>query len=191
MTTVKTISGDYVITCANGTGNVTINADLAVNGNITYVSELAVDDAFIIIAANNTGATTSMGLIAQKSTTTYAGLRFNSVVSSWELSPNVDANGNPISPYQTISTGNYGNVEVSAYLAAGTNTANIVTTGNVSARTVITTPVPLANLTAVAGSRAFVSDGNLAATGNFGAQIGSGGSNVVPVWSNGTNWYIG
>jgi hypothetical protein len=132
-----------------------------------------------------------MGLIAQKSTTTYAGLRFNSVVSSWEVSPNVDSVGNPISPYQTVSTGNYGNVEVSAYLAAGTNTANIVTTGNVSARTVITTPVPLANLTAVAGSRAFVSDGNLAATGNFGAQIGSGGSNVVPVWSNGTNWYIG
>lgn len=53
------------------------------------------------------------------------------------------------------------------------------------------TPVALANLTAVAGGRAFVSDGNLVASGNFGAQIGSGGSNVVPVWSNGTNWYIG
>lgn len=191
MATVKTISGDYIITCANGTGNVTINADLAVNGNITYVSELAVDDAFITVAANNTGAITSMGFIAQKSNTTYAGLRFNSVVSSWEISPSVDLSGNPISPYLTISTGNYGNVEVSAYLAAGTNTANIVTTGNVSSQTVITAPVALANLTAVAGSRAFVSDGNLVAAGNFGAQIGSGGSNVVPVWSDGTNWYVG
>lgn len=55
----------------------------------------------------------------------------------------------------------------------------------------VTTPVALANLTAVAGARAFVSNGNLVATGNFGAQIGSGGSNVVPVWSDGTNWYVG
>ena len=56
----------------------------------------------------------------------------------------------------------------------------------------IVTPVPYANLgNTVAGSRAFVSDGNLVATGNFGSQIGSGGSNVVPVWSDGTNWYIG
>ena len=55
----------------------------------------------------------------------------------------------------------------------------------------ITPPVPLANLTAVAGARAFVNDSNLAATGNFGSQIGGCGSNVVPVWSDGTNWYIG
>ena len=55
----------------------------------------------------------------------------------------------------------------------------------------VTPPVPLANLTAVAGARAFVSDGNLAAVGNFGAQIGNAGSNVVPVYSDGANWYIG
>jgi len=55
----------------------------------------------------------------------------------------------------------------------------------------IITPVPLANLTAIAGARAFVNDGNLVATGNFGLQIGSGGSNVVPVWSDGANWFIG
>lgn len=53
------------------------------------------------------------------------------------------------------------------------------------------TPTALANLTAVAGGRAFVNNGNLVASGNFGAQIGDGGSNVVPVWSDGTNWYIG
>ena len=56
---------------------------------------------------------------------------------------------------------------------------------------VVTPPVPLANLTAVSGGRAFVSDGNLAATGNFGANVAGGGANVVPVWSDGLNWYIG
>ena len=63
--------------------------------------------------------------------------------------------------------------------------------GNITASTLVTTPIPLANLTAVAGARAFVSDGNLAAAGNFGAQIGNAGSNVVPVYSDGANWYIG
>ena len=56
---------------------------------------------------------------------------------------------------------------------------------------VITTPVPLANLTAIAGGRAFINNANLVATGNFGAQVAGGGSNTVPVWSDGTNWYIG
>ena len=44
---------------------------------------------------------------------------------------------------------------------------------------------------AVAGARAFVNDGHLVASGNFGAQDGNGGSNTVPVWSDGSNWYIG
>jgi len=55
----------------------------------------------------------------------------------------------------------------------------------------ITPPVPLANLTAVAGARAFVNNANLVATGNFGSQISGGGANTVPVWSDGSNWYIG
>ena len=59
------------------------------------------------------------------------------------------------------------------------------------ARRVVTTPTALANLTAVAGARAFVNNGNLVAVGNFGAQIGAGGANIVPVWSDGSNWYKG
>ena len=43
----------------------------------------------------------------------------------------------------------------------------------------------------IAGQRAFVTDSNLAASGNFGAVISGGGSNSVPVWSDGTNWRIG
>jgi hypothetical protein len=68
---------------------------------------------------------------------------------------------------------------------------NISGSGYVTAQRMITDPQPLTNLTAVAGARAFVSDGNLVAAGNFGAQIGSGGANTVPVWSDGANWYVG
>jgi hypothetical protein len=88
-----------------------------------------------------------------------------------------------------IKYASYATVEPSSGNIAG---GNISTSGNVTtAGSVVTTPIALANLTAIAGGRAFVNNGNLAAVGNFGAQIGSGGSNIVPVWSDGTNWYIG
>jgi hypothetical protein len=67
-----------------------------------------------------------------------------------------------------------------------------LTGGNITGALIVaTTPTALANLTAVAGGRAFVNNANLVAVGNFGNQVGSGGSNIVPVWSNGSNWYIG
>lgn len=70
--------------------------------------------------------------------------------------------------------------------ASGNITGNLLTGGRV-----VTTPVAYSTLTAVTGARAFVNDGNLVASGNFGAQVSGGGANTVPVWSNGTNWYIG
>jgi len=45
--------------------------------------------------------------------------------------------------------------------------------------------------TAAAGARAFVSDSTVAAAGNFGAIIAGGSTHTVPVWSDGTHWYIG
>ena len=98
----------------------------------------------------------------------------------------------------TVVLGNDGSVSAVGSITGG----NVImpgsggdmtmTGGNITgAVRVITTPVALSSLTTVAGGRAFVNDGNLVAASNFGSQIGSGGSNVVPVWSDGANWYIG
>jgi hypothetical protein len=73
----------------------------------------------------------------------------------------------------------------------GSTKASLTSQGVFDANVIVTTPKSLSSLTAVAGARAFVNNGNLIAAGNFGAQIGGGGSNIVPVWSDGTNWYIG
>ena len=107
MATVKNTSGNYTITVADGLGLMTINADLDVIGNITYIdsSELKVTDPFITVAANNNGAIQSMGLVAQKTTTSFAGLRFNTVSGDWEISDSVNAEGDQISPYQPILAG--------------------------------------------------------------------------------------
>jgi uncharacterized membrane protein YjjP (DUF1212 family) len=78
--------------------------------------------------------------------------------------------------------------------ASITTFVSFIETGftNIVCQTVKTTPVTFANLptaaTAGAGARAFISDGT---SGTFGAAAAGGGSAVVPVWSNGTSWYVG
>ena len=127
--------------------------------------------------------------------------------------------GNNLGALTAISSAStYGNANVVTLMATfGSNTISttgnitggnilttdlISTTGNISAgnigvseritcQTVVTDPVNLGSLTAVFGARAFILDGNLTAAGNFGAQVSGGGGNSVPVWSDGTNWYIG
>ena len=92
------------------------------------------------------------------------------------------------------SSGSYSNANVAAYLPTYTgniSAGNIGVSETVTTRTVVTDPVNLDSLTPVFGARAFILDGNLAAAGNFGAQVSGSGSNSVPVWSDGTNWYIG
>jgi len=84
------------------------------------------------------------------------------------------------------------------------NTGNVVINSNDSAGNIaqwtfstkgaIFNPVLLyANLPAAttAGLKAFISDANLSPIGNFGVGISGGGSNYVPVFSDGANWCIG
>ena len=117
MTTHKRIDGDYYITSINSTDNVNISTNtvvidghLAVQGNVTYidVTELKIADPFITVAANNAGNISTaifqdQGLVAQTSSNTFAGLRFDNPTLTWQISPNVAANGAPITAYQTIA----------------------------------------------------------------------------------------
>jgi hypothetical protein len=130
MASYKNISDNWYITVDNGTGTIYIDGNLDVTGNITYVSELAVNDAFIVVAANNPGSVTNMGLVATQNANIglYAGLRFNTITSAWEISPSVSANGAPVSAYSPIATGNAtvggANTEIQ-FNNAGTFAANI------------------------------------------------------------------
>ena len=58
-----------------------------------------------------------------------------------------------------------------------------------------TRPVAVGSLptpsSAIAGMRFMVSDSTVAASGNFGATVAGTGSNVVPVFCDGSNWLIG
>ena len=123
----------------------------------------------------------------------YGDITSYSVAQDWDL---IDNNASALSfdtvgkagVLELVTTNSAEGVKMSGYA----NVVGNVTGGNIiTAGTVKTTPVALSALTAADGARAFINNSNLAASGNFGAQIGSGGSNTVPAWSNGTNWYIG
>jgi hypothetical protein len=113
MATFKTTSGDYTVNLgpydsgnAKWAGTMNVNGNLNVAGNITYVTDIAVNDAFIIVAANNTGTVTDMGMVATKGTGSYAGLRFDVASNAWQVSSSVNINGSPVSAYANIATGN-------------------------------------------------------------------------------------
>ena len=123
----------------------------------------------------------------------YGDITSYSVAQDWDL---IDNNASALSfdtvgkagVLELVTTNSAEGVKMSGYA----NVVGNITGGNIiTAGTVKTTPVALSALTAADGARAFINNSNLAASGNFGAQIGSGGSNTVPAWSNGTNWYIG
>jgi hypothetical protein len=77
------------------------------------------------------------------------------------------------------------------------NTANAVSiNANVTVGIVVKSTAALYSAlpsatTTGAGSRAFITDGNLVAAGNFGALVSGSGANNVPVYSDGTDWRIG
>jgi hypothetical protein len=64
--------------------------NLDVQGNITYIdtTELEITDPFITLAANNTGAFSNIGILAQQTSSpdVYAALRYNVTVGAWQIS---------------------------------------------------------------------------------------------------------
>lgn len=66
-----------------------------------------------------------------------------------------------------------------------TKAAFLVASGRYPTSNVASLPVPA---TAGAGARAFVTDATSAV---FGAAVVGSGANAVPVWTNGTGWFVG
>jgi hypothetical protein len=99
MAIVKNTNSDYVITCKNGAGNLVINANTEVFG------ELNCTGAFLTVADHNPGIINYMGMLAQISPNSWAGLRFNVFENRWEASSDVTSDGSEIAPYAPFGDG--------------------------------------------------------------------------------------
>ena len=177
MATYKNISGDWYITVENGLGTVYIDGNLDVAGNITYVSDIAVNDAFIIVAANNTGTVNDMGLVATKvANTAWAGLRFDVAANAWQISSSVYGNGVPVAAYSNILTTG------SSVTAAGSNTQlQFNQSGTFGASSNLTFDYAANKLT-LGGYQAFANTATPANVANavalYSNAVGSGGTGL-------------
>lgn len=123
MTSYKRIDGDYYITTINPGDKVYIQTDevdvagnLTVSGNLTYinVTELNVTDPFILVNASNTATYSSnSGLLTHKTSSDYAGIRYNNNSGSWEVSTSTGSSG---------TTGSWLPIIAGGITAAGANT---------------------------------------------------------------------
>lgn len=175
MATVKTTSSDYTINvgpynsgASKWTGTMNVNGNLNVAGNITYVTDIAVNDAFIIVAANNTGTVQDMGMVATKGTGIYAGLRFDTTANAWQVSSSVNSDGSPIDAYANLTTGG------GAAFVAGSNTQVQFNDGGTFGATANLTFNKVTNVLTVQGSQAL---------GNIGTAP-SAVSNAVVIYNN-------
>ena len=107
MSTYKNTGGNLIMTGNGGLATLTVNyAEVLINGNITQSGNVTTVDDFIVVAANNTGVVTDMGMLAQLGPTTFAGLRYDVASNAWQVSNSVYANGAAnAQAYSTLSTG--------------------------------------------------------------------------------------
>lgn len=141
-------------------------------------------------------------------------LNFDQVFAAGPVLSNIQIANNTISVINTngnlvLSTNGTGKVKVAVDLVPNNNlvqnlgsngqrwstvytqfidvSGGITATGSVRTGVFNANTVPSAS-TVGAGARAFVTDSTSNA---WGVAYTGGGSNSVPIWSNGTNWYVG
>lgn len=114
MSTFKRIDGDYTIQSINDTDKIVIDSNrveitgnLEVSGNLTYINteELEVKDPFILLNTSDTGTYNSnAGILTHKTSSDFAGIRYNTDTSQWELSGSTSETGET-GTWSPIATG--------------------------------------------------------------------------------------
>ena len=196
---INSISSDdsTFVTIEDG---VDVNGEISATGNITgnYIlgngSQLTSINAVTVDITDTNGLTTVYypTFVENRTTAQIAradvDLTYRTddnllTVGNVSVTGNITANNGMFTTIVNTASFTGGLVSVTGNITGG----NVLTVGTVKTGSFVTGTIPAA-AGAGAGARAFVTDADSVAFGN----IYTGGSgNAVPVYSNGTNWYIG
>ena len=186
------ITGSDIVSLRNrsATEDITITTDLDGNAETwTFAVDSTLStpgDIVVNGTVSGTVGSSTLYVAAQPSSNTYIQLN-NTVDSTIQTHANLEIITDASNTSATWTFDTAGTLTAAGNISAG----NIGLSGNITSIVSVTDPQDFDNLTPINGGRAFVTNANLVAAGNFGAQISGGGSNTVPVWSDGANWYIG
>jgi len=203
----RIVNGASNVNIATANGNITVTANVGntwtfdTGGNLTFPTGMTIDNE-----SPNTRIYMTSGSLKIRATTT-ASLKLG-----WDEFTGANANGNLAHLIANggaagqpanlvVLTGNSSSTTYQWVFDAGGNLSapgNIsavgnITGGNISTAGVVKTGVFVTgNIPTAAGvgagARAFVTDAN---SGTFGNLYVGGAANAMPVWSNGTSWYVG
>ena len=173
---VEANGGDLQLWC--DTGNIQLQTfsggNVSVAANINQTSGNITTTGIVSATGNITGGNIKSGAVTYTPTDGTAG----QVLTTY---------GNGKTYFSTVSGGSYGNTEVSNYLASGTDTANIITTGNVSGSYIIgngsaLTSITGANVTGTVANATYATSAGSATTATTaGTVTGNAQANITSV----------
>jgi hypothetical protein len=178
-----TIVGSAINLTASGPGATSVGSSTAIPVVTTdaYGRVSTMTTAAVVAPAGTLSGSTLNATVTASSLTS-VGTLVSLAVTGNVSAANV-AVTNTVTAANIVTTGTYGNI----------TGANVISANTVTVTTCVRTqPVTFSALPSAsgvgAGARAYITDGN---TSTFGSQVSGGGANSVPVYSNGTNWYVG
>jgi len=180
-------NGSSSVGIPTNSGNVTIAANSSSTWTFDTTGNLTFPSGNLVIITNDVTFSNAAVISSVNNLVTFS-TGVNGGLSSLWVEDLANIGTSNIAAVYANPTAGSGNVRIAVGTngGAGPNLWDFIRSGALKSPV-----VAYANLTAVDGGRAFINNANLVATGNFGAQVSGGGSNTVPVWSDGSNWYIG
>ena len=186
-----TVAGDTTF------NDLTVDGNLTVRGNTIQIGNIVTDTKTIQLANTASTANAANGSgITVGANDNIATMLYNSTSNTWTMNIGVNVTGNVTAPYfvgnGALLTGitGYSNADVSAYLASGTNTANIITTGSLSGKDISTGNVFVAN--GVYGEFGAFTGGSDRGLNSIQAGVSGGtflGSDVIAQFTGNSNAY--
>ena len=173
-----------VLSAGSGDKSLHIDADdnLQYNPSDGTLTATRVDATYVLANLNFANGYLSSNLVGSTSNIVNGNSNVSITTANGDITLSAVGTANVL-----VITGTGANITGTANISGTANVGNLNSTSIVKTGVFATANIPAA-ATAGAGARAFVTDATVA---TFGAAYGGGAANAVPVYSDGTGWFIG
>jgi hypothetical protein len=173
-----------VLSAGSGDKSLHIDADdnLQYNPSDGTLTSTRVDATYVLANLNFANGYLASNLVGSTSNIVNGNSNVSITTANGDITLSAVGTANVL-----VITGTGANITGTANISGTANVGNLNSTSIVKTGVFVTANIPAA-ATAGAGARAFVTDATVA---TFGSAYVGGAANAVPVYSDGTGWFIG